>query len=331
MKNNPMLSIIMTNFNYSKWIGQAIHSVLSQTYSPTEMIIVDDGSTDNSVEIIKEYQKKHKNLKLLQNEKNMGVMYSLKRCLNEISGEYVYPISSDDYVLPDFFEKTMGLLIKYPGAGLCFSDLEVFDNGSNRKMIISHHLASKALYYSPKDLVRILKKEPFTCILGPTVIFKHTALIEAGGYIPELKWSSDAFAYHVIGFRYGACYMPEALSAQRIHTGQYSSGIEQKEKEREIIRNIFDQLLSPKYADVLPFFMRSAPISGYPWEVLRVALQNREYKRFVSFKLVRFALYDKIIRRPLLYIIPKKWARNIINFKRRMKLLIGISDAAHRD
>jgi glycosyltransferase involved in cell wall biosynthesis len=321
----------MENYNYGQYIAEALNAIVTQSYVPKEIIIVDDASTDNSVSVIDSYLKRYSYIKLIRNEKNMGVTYSANRALGSATGDYVYASTSDDKVLPGFFERSMKMLSQYPQAGLCFSEMLTFDEEKRTTSEHKFYLRKASSYLSPNDLIDLLSRELYTPIYGPTVIYKRSALIEAGGFIPQLKWSCDAFVHHVIGFRYGVCYIPEILTMQRIHAKQYSAGIKNIELERQVIRNILDELLSPKYHDVLPQFKRTAPISCYPWVVLNEALRSKKYRGFVSSKLIRYALYDKFIRQPLRALLPASWTRKAINSLKRLKLLLRSTDAANRD
>jgi len=303
MGNFPTLSVMMANYNYGQYIGESLEAILTQSFSPTEVIVTDDGSTDNSVEIIRGFQKRYPNLRLLQNKKNMGVLYSINRCLSEAKGDYVYPASSDDKVLPGFFEKSMGLLIQYPQAGFSCSDILII-NG--KKHIEDRScLGDKPCYFTPNCAVKLFMKGPFAPICYNTVILKRSVLDEAGGYIKELQWSGDSFATNVICFRYGFCYIPEALAMLRVHSDQYgASNASKSNLERKVIINIMDIVRTPPYNDVLPAFKRTAPFSSYPWEVLMVVLSDRKYREYFSFKLLRFALYNRFISRGLRNILP---------------------------
>ena len=91
---NDLVSIIMPNYNASKYIDASIQSVLNQTYKNFELIIVDDVSTDNSVELIKKY--KDKRIKLFINEKNSGAAISRNKALREAKGKWIAFLDSDD-------------------------------------------------------------------------------------------------------------------------------------------------------------------------------------------------------------------------------------------
>lgn len=316
--NRPLLSVTMCNYNYGHFIGEALDSILTQSYSPFEVIVVDDGSTDNSVEVIKGFMGKHPNLYLFENKKNMGIPYTANRALENAKGEYIFSISSDDKILPGFFEKSMSLLSQYPEAGMCFSDNVVYDGSGyieNRSF-----LADKSSYLSPDEVLKEFLKEAFTPFIPHTGIIKFSALKQAGGYLPELKWSCDSFAYSVIAFRQGLCYMPEILTVIKVHPGQHgASNAKNSKLEREVIRNLIEAAKRPAYRDVYPKFKRTAPFSVYPWEVLMVVSGNRKYWDFLSFKLLRFALFDKIIRRPLLKVLPMSFCRFLINEARGVR------------
>jgi glycosyltransferase involved in cell wall biosynthesis len=312
------LSVLMANYNYGHYISEALEAILSQSFKPKEIIIIDDGSTDNSLSVINEFAENNPNIRVLRNEKNMGGLYSINRCLEVATGDYIYSAAADDKVLPGFFEKSMGLLSRYPAAGLSCSDITVFDG---RRYIDNRmFLSLEARYFSPKEIFKIFRRDEFTPFLPHSVIVKRASLSRAGGYMSILKWSCDAFAHSVISFRDGICYLPEVLTMMRSHPGQ--QGISRAKKshlEREVIRNIIDTAKRPEYADVLPMLERTVPFSSFPWEVLMVAVGRRDYWGFLSFKLLRFALFDKLIRRFLLRILPMSLCRRMVSASKRIK------------
>ena len=107
----PTLSVLVNNYNYARFIGEALEAILNQSYRPSEVIVVDDASIDNSVEIIQQFVKRDPIVHLIKNEKNMGIFYNLNKFFSIASGEYVYLAGSDDRILPGFFEKSMKLLV----------------------------------------------------------------------------------------------------------------------------------------------------------------------------------------------------------------------------
>ena len=124
-KKQPLISVLMINYNYDKYIGEAIESVLVQTYENIELIIIDDGSTDNSRKKIGEYVKQDKRIKFLK-QKNKGVVPTRNRALKEKKGEFFVFVDADDIIPPDFIQKMYTSLIKN-NADVAYCDLQQFD------------------------------------------------------------------------------------------------------------------------------------------------------------------------------------------------------------
>lgn len=104
MLKTPMISFIVTSFNYEKFIEKTLDSIKHQTYKNFEIIIVDDTSTDNSCRIIENFIEQNQDLKitLYVNEKNMGQMASMLKGLEKAQGQFVAFVDSDDMLMPEF-------------------------------------------------------------------------------------------------------------------------------------------------------------------------------------------------------------------------------------
>jgi glycosyltransferase involved in cell wall biosynthesis len=101
----------MPLYNTESYVGQAIQSLLSQTYRDFELIIVNDASTDTSLEIVKTFNDTR--LRILNNKKNSGIVFSRNKGLREAKGEFIAPFDSDDLAVNDKFEKQIGYLKKH--------------------------------------------------------------------------------------------------------------------------------------------------------------------------------------------------------------------------
>src|SRR5436190_4062288 len=117
----PTFSVLLPNYNHAHFVGHALKAILAQSIQPTEIIVIDDGSTDESLQEIEPFVDRHSHIRLLRNEANRGVNYTLNRALGEAKGEYIYGAAADDQVLPGFFERSLRLLAKHPQAALCCS------------------------------------------------------------------------------------------------------------------------------------------------------------------------------------------------------------------
>jgi len=128
---NPLVSILIPVYNREKLISYTIESALNQTYENIEIIVVDNKSTDKTFEILKEYGKKDKRIKVFQNKENIGPVKNWKKCLECSSGEYIKILFSDDWMDKKFIEKSLQILDKtniafvYSAAVIHFGNKEV--------------------------------------------------------------------------------------------------------------------------------------------------------------------------------------------------------------
>jgi len=135
--SNPLVTIYITNYNYRDYIEKSIESVLNQTYSNIELIIIDDGSTDDSKNIINNYEKHKKIYTIFQ--KNKGLNASNNIALNLARGEYIVRLDADDYFAPQAIEIMVSELERYPEHALVFSDYYHIDIDGNIIEEIKRH------------------------------------------------------------------------------------------------------------------------------------------------------------------------------------------------
>lgn len=107
-KEGPLISIIMPAYNCEKFIGEAITSVIEQTYKSWELIVIDDGSSDNTVRIIKRFSNKHDRIQLYINEKNQGVSETRNKGISLANGDWIAFLDSDDMWEKTKLEKQIG-------------------------------------------------------------------------------------------------------------------------------------------------------------------------------------------------------------------------------
>ena len=125
------ISIITPNYNYAKYISNTIESVVTQTYQNVEHIIVDDGSTDNSIEIIKSYQNKYsEKIKLIQ-QKNLGQTSAINVGLKVASGKILGWINSDDYYTANIFSDIIEIFNFNPNVEIVYGNFNVVDINGN--------------------------------------------------------------------------------------------------------------------------------------------------------------------------------------------------------
>ncbi len=218
-----MLSVIMCNYNYGVYIKEAIDGVVSQSVLPQELIIIDDASTDNSLEIIQPYIERYPWIQLHKNKSNLGACKSGQIGLNMARGKYIYWNSSDDRILPEFFEKTIHLLEVYQEAGLCCSVPCFFQEPQRWFEYQAERCVNlKESTYITPHMLRALRRQGFW-IAGHTTIFRKDCVLQCGGIIESLGHLCDWFLSQAIAYRYGLVYIPQELATLRKHAQAMSS------------------------------------------------------------------------------------------------------------
>ncbi len=114
----PKVSVIMPCYNVEKYVAEAIESILNQTFTDFEFIIINDGSTDNTAQIIRQYAKQDKRIKFIDNKKNSGFIATSNQCLDLATGEYIAKMDSDDISLPERLAKQVEFLDANPEYGM---------------------------------------------------------------------------------------------------------------------------------------------------------------------------------------------------------------------
>lgn len=129
MDTSKKISILMGIYNCASTLNEAIDSIINQTYTNWEFIICDDGSTDNSYNIAKTYEKSDPRFKVIKNKENRGLNATLNRCLKLADGEYIARMDGDDWSDPTRFQKEVEILNNHPEYAIVSTHMTTFDEG----------------------------------------------------------------------------------------------------------------------------------------------------------------------------------------------------------
>lgn len=124
---NPKVSVLMGIYNCAETLPQAVASIQNQTYPNWELILCDDGSTDNTYEVAQSLAAKDDRVVLLRNEHNLGLNQTLNNCLEMATGIYIARMDGDDDCFPERFEKQVALLESHPEFQITSSPMILFD------------------------------------------------------------------------------------------------------------------------------------------------------------------------------------------------------------
>ena len=187
MKNNtPKVSVLMPNYNGEKYLIEAIESILSQSFTNFEFIIIDDGSSDDSWKMIQNYAKKDKRIVAVKNKKNLKICKTLNKWITLAKWEYIARMDSDDISMLDRFEKQVKFLDDNPDVWIVGWTMDMIDESwstySKREYnLTDSEIRSKLFRYSP--------------FCHPVVMIRKSTLDKSGWYDNQLVYSEDYDLY----------------------------------------------------------------------------------------------------------------------------------------
>lgn len=135
MNNIPLVSVFMPTYNQKNFVKEAIESILMQDYENIEIVACDDGSTDGTQEVLKEYHEQYPDKFVLQlSKKNQGITKNCNICLTACKGKYIAFFAGDDLMLPGKIKKQVEYMEKHPSCTICYHNLESFDSDTGKTL-----------------------------------------------------------------------------------------------------------------------------------------------------------------------------------------------------
>lgn len=204
----PRVTVLMPVYNGEKFLREAIESILNQTFSDFELLVIDDGSKDASAGIIKSYTDRR--IRIIQNPGNKGLIYTLNKGLELAEGEYVARMDSDDISLPRRLERQVRVMDENPDLGICGTWFDFI----NQDYKVRHPVES------PYIKVHLLVNTAFG---HPTVMLRNRILKEYQlFYDGKYKHSEDYEFFSRLSDKVECYNVPEVLLRYRDHPEQVS-------------------------------------------------------------------------------------------------------------
>ncbi len=227
----PEISVVMAVYNTEyTMLRQAVESILGQTFTSFEFLIVLDCPTDGSDLIVREYAEKDSRIRIIENETNQGLACSLRRGVEESRGKYVARMDSDDIALPERFRIQYEYMQKNPDAAVTGARVIPFGEEVTEPFTVQHD------YIDDQDYLKIRMLFRNVGVPHPTAMIRKSFLDEHGiNYTKEFKKSQD-YRLWVDVIKHGDIVMlPEILLRYRIHKGQISA---QKQSQSEYAKRV---------------------------------------------------------------------------------------------
>lgn len=290
-----LVSVIMSNYNTpEEFLKASIESVLNQTYTNFEFIIIDDCSTDNSLEIIKSYNDER--IVIVENKENLGITKSLNRGLAIAKGEYIARMDADDICLPERFSKQVEYLKNNPQVIVCGTGVELIGDWQER-----HSNKTICRDIPNRDLHKIyLLFGNYPNIVHPTAMFNASLLKSNNVKYDERYPVAQDYKMWVTCCNYGACVnLKETLLNYRVHSGAVSS--EKTEKQyacavanmREQLEGIGIELTTKDESIHYNFLLKRQPYAiEYKEWLKKIIYQNKIHKKYNQ-KLLEKVMWEK--------------------------------------
>lgn len=219
-----MVTVVIPNYNHSKYLKQRIESILEQDYNEFEIIILDDNSTDNSVEIIESFRNESKIKDIIVNRDNSGSVFRQWRKAFEIAkGNYLWIAESDDYASKDFLSKTIPIMEKNPNIGILYTNSYVVKNekivsdfSTIRNKNYQTQLWSESFYMSGTEFLKKFMSGGCAINNASCTVMK-SCLFNDWSYLENFKYHGDWAVYNKILEKSDIYYFNEPLSYYRDH------------------------------------------------------------------------------------------------------------------
>lgn len=304
--NKSLVSVVVITYNSSKTIIDTLDSIYCQTYPNIELIISDDCSNDNTVELCKKWLDCHNerfiNTKILEQEKNQGTVKNLNRGIRASSGPWIKVFAGDDKLIPVAIKKYINFCDTNIHCRMCVADMELFcDDGEVPKSKIDAwtNFFKKSVVSQREQWKGIQKTLVFT---GPSYFFSRSLYDEVGGYDENYVLMEEwPFCYEVLKLGYKIYAIPEKLIQYRVSPTSVCNSRKDGLRNKQLFKD--DRRFFYK-TRLLKLLSRGKIISVY-CSILNYEIENLEQEKFKAYKV--FAI--------LLRVLNPSWWRSL--FKNR--------------
>jgi glycosyltransferase involved in cell wall biosynthesis len=219
MSSAPRVSVIMAVYNEQRFLAEAVESVLAQSFGDFELIVSDDGSTDDTAALADSFAQRDARVRVLRGETNQGKPFALNRALAVRRGELIAWLDGDDAMLPDKLARQVAALDADPAAAGCSHDAEMFQSEDGHVIGRFSHVANGVplrsggieLWFDP------------TYKMLPSATMIRSALCPPGGFDERLTFTND-WLFDIEVFRHGRCVaLDEVLVRYRRHSDNFTT------------------------------------------------------------------------------------------------------------
>lgn len=234
MQNNSLVSVVMPVYNAAPYLQKAVESILSQTYQNIELIIIDDGSTDDSMALIRNF--KDKRIQRIEFNENKGIVEALNTGMQAAKGEFIARMDADDISLSNRIAQQVNYLQKNKNVGILGTQYQAI-NGKSRKLPLTHQ----------EICWHLLNASPF---VHPSVMFRSSFIKNLPViYNKEFEFAEDLELWVRASAQTELANLPAQLIQYRFHNGTHQKNLQRVAQLNTIIKKIHISNLFPNMAE----------------------------------------------------------------------------------
>lgn len=218
--SSPVVSVCLAVYNAEIYVAKAIDSILQQTFTDFELLIVDDGSSDRSLDILKAYAAKDSRI-VLHHQENQGQPATRNRMLRMAKGELIAVMDADDIALPDRLENQVAFLQTHPAVVWVGGAFDIMDDRG--RFLTTMRMAEA------NEQIQTLLKDGHTSFLHPTAMIRKTALQQVGGYDERYVTAADLDLWLKMTEIGDVANLPQSVIKYRVH----AKSISQRNQEQQ--------------------------------------------------------------------------------------------------
>ena len=250
LKGNPLVTVCIPTYNGQTYLRECLDSVSAQTFPDFEIVATDDHSSDETMEILREYREKDPRLRILRNPKNLGLVGNWNRCVELAKGEWIKFVFQDDRIAPTCIEKLVSAAGEDGSMAVCRRDI-LFDADSEelrsvyRKYLDTYTIEKifpGATEISPETFrENVLDVLAWNFIGEPnTVLLRKNVFLRYGPFHPHMIQLCDYEYWIRVAIHTGFKYVPETLATFRVHRDA-SSVVHRKTRKKR--KDLIDKIL----------------------------------------------------------------------------------------
>jgi alpha-1,3-rhamnosyltransferase len=209
-EKQPLVSVIIACYNHARYIEQSICSVLAQTYPNIELLVVDDGSSDDSPAVIRRLQNQYGFE--FREQANQGLSRTLNDTIGRARGELIAPFGSDDVMLPARIATQVAYMQDKPEVGICAGDIELIDGDGQ---VLAQRSGKRGVFRRLDFADILLDRVPFPP--AATMLIRKEALEAAGGFDPKIRLEDLQIWLKTTHAGFSIDCLPEVFAQYRAH------------------------------------------------------------------------------------------------------------------